>query len=68
MSYKIIHQFDEFEPIVSMIDFNGTILVATSRRVFKKEGDVFTQLTFEIVDLDPSPAPTKRLDPDEIPF
>lgn len=49
---KFIAEFDSSEPIVSMIEFNGTVLIATARRVFRVEDDKMVPLTFELVEED----------------
>ncbi len=36
---KLIKQFPKTEPIVSMINFKGRILVATSKQVYELNGD-----------------------------
>jgi hypothetical protein len=53
---KIIKEFPASEPIVSMIQYNGYILVATSRHVFKmKEDETFEPLVFHAPTSDDEP-------------
>ena len=49
--FKIIEQFPPSEPIVSMVEFKGRILLATSLQVYElKDDDVFKPLKFTVDD------------------
>jgi hypothetical protein len=44
--YKFIKEFGPDEQIVSIIEFQGTVFVATSKRVFKLVEELFYPMLF----------------------
>lgn len=58
---KVIKEFPATEPIVSMIEFNGRILVATSKHVFRlTDNDQFEPLEFIAPTDDDAPGQCER--------
>ena len=49
---KLFKQFDADEPIVSMTEFDGTIFIATSWRVFMLVDGFFKQLVFQSAEIE----------------
>lgn len=55
-----LSESDEDKIIVSMIEFQGQVLVATQKGVYRLEDDVLTRLEFvEMPEQEPSPVPYK---------
>ena len=43
--FKLIKQFPDSEPVVSMLNYKDRILVATSKQIYElKDGDILEQI------------------------
>ncbi len=52
--FKQIHQFDEDEKVVSMIEFKGRIIIATEKGVYRVSEDLEQVEKLELVEDEPN--------------